>query len=163
MYWKSCENVALDDFWDAMGRTIHSSSGEKEIEGAIVYQLVKLLVKARQRFLIRFSDQPMGFADNLLEAFTQLMLQKLQAEQNRRFAEPWKLNAKEEADACIGMTPMGPTKQVSKDRYMLGSNASNLLQKPSDIGGRHNGKSNQMGMAEQIIGNTPTQAMIDDL
>ena len=160
-FWKSCENVVLEDFWDAMGRT--HSSHEADLDGTIVYQLVMLLVKARQRYLLRFDKEPPRYADTALEAYTQMLLEKLQAEKTRRFAQPWKLNVKEEDDATAGMTPMGPNKMVGKDKYTLSSNAIHFLRKPSDIGGRSKDKTNQIGMAEQTIANSPTQAMVDDL
>ena len=124
----------------------------------MLQELVLGLVKARARFLKRFSNKHPDDVDNLLVAYTQHVFNKLQLMGHETLHGqpiPWRLTRQDVCRATRGVTMLGPSKQISKNRYELSPTARNLLYPIEQISAIGKTKPDLMGLAAEIIYGQP--------
>ncbi|KAJ3499111.1 hypothetical protein NLG97_g599 [Lecanicillium saksenae] len=143
-----------DYFWSGVGET----KGGKLSPG-FTRDLVLAIVRARQRFLCRFPQKGCHDVDTILVAYTQHLLEKFQDCGKMMFhgaPVSWRLPA-QEIQAVAALTPHGPVKELSRNKFELAPSAKNLLVPARCLSPIGKFKHNLMGLAEEIIQQSPWQ------
>ncbi|ATY67368.1 hypothetical protein A9K55_000262 [Cordyceps militaris] len=152
--WEVLVTRGPDEFWNSVGQ---EKGGKMPL--SITRDLVLAFVRARDRYLRCFPHKSPHAVNNMLEAYTQYLLEKFQAlGKVMILGSPvnWCLSAKEVQDV-EALTPQGPAKQVSRNKFELSSSARNLLVPARSLSPIGKFKHNLMGLAEEIMQQYPGQ------
>lgn len=142
-------------FWQAVSKGV-TKHGSKIPQYACQLIAVAML-KARQRYLLRYPSRSMLDIDLLLTAYTQhFLIYLVSAEKSRHnVGFHWRLSTGEKFEAVDYSTPVGPSKQVSKNRFKLSPDAAQILKPIAELAGEGKIKPDLMGMAASIFESKP--------
>jgi hypothetical protein len=143
-------------FWPSVAQ--HKRASQSPTSPTMSQELVLALVKARARFLKRFGNKQADDVDDLLVAYTQHLLNKFERMGHETLhGQPvlWRLSQQDICRATRGVIILGPSKQISKNRYELSPTARNLLYPIEQISAIGKTKPDLMGLAAEIIYGRP--------
>ncbi len=142
-----------DTFWNSVGQT---KAGK--LPPGIARDLVLAFVRARDRFLRCFHKPPQD-VDSMLAAYTQHLLERFQTLGKMIvLGSPinWCLSSRE-IQTVEALTPQGPVRQLSRNKFELSPAAKNILVPARCLSPIGKFKPNLMGPAEEIIQHPPWQ------
>ncbi|CEJ93842.1 hypothetical protein VHEMI09408 [[Torrubiella] hemipterigena] len=142
-------------FWKAVSKGA-AKHGSKIPQYACQLIAVAML-KARQRYLLRYPSRSMLDIDLLLTAYIQhFLIYLVSAEKSQHdVGLQWRLSTGEKFEAVDYSTPVGPSKQVSKNRFKLSPDAAQILKPIAELVGEGKIKPDLMGMAASIFESKP--------
>ncbi|KAJ6780406.1 hypothetical protein PWT90_02293 [Aphanocladium album] len=152
--WQILVNRGPDSFWNSVGQT---KGGRLALSAT--RDLVLAFVRARQRYLCFFPQKASHDIDSILVAYNQHLLERFQESGRMMYhGSPvnWRLPTGE-IEMVEAITPQGPVKQLSRNKFELSSGAKNLLVPARCLSPIGKFKHNLMGLAEEIIQEPPRQ------